>query len=371
MRFLTFVTAAVLLLPVVFAKDQPEIDIELVKFIEENKQTELRNYLKKKIPINVKNTALRLAVEKNRVKIARALIDNGANINVQDEKGITPLIIAAIKNYPSMVRMLLISNANERIKDKNGDTALIHSIRSNYMECFTILSNTYPEIDEQKARGKALFIAVKLGRIEMAKILIERHADLEYHFYGETALTVASARGYFDVVKLLIEKGADVNIVLWEACRYGNIDVALWEACRYGHIDIAKLLIENGADVNVKDEIFSVTALMLANNKNRSEEDCIKLMKLLIENGADTEVEDKSNTTVLLQAAIEGRFDIVKFLIKNGANILFVKNRHLPNIFVSRKTKQTVIGCLIKHAFTKFKDFVKQKIRKILTIVEL
>ena len=137
----------------------------------------------------------------------------------------------------------------------------------------------------------------------------------------------------------------------------------MWEACRYGHIDIAKLLIENGADVNVKDEIFSVTALMLANNKNRSEEDCIKVMKLLIENGADTEVENKLTRTVLLQAAIGGRFDIVKFLIKNGANILFAKNRHLPNIFVmDRKTKETVVGCLIKHALTKLKDFVKQKI---------
>ena len=355
MRFLAFVTAAVLLLPTVFAKS--EIDTKLVKLIEENKQTELRNYLKKKIPIDVKNTALRLAVEKNQVKIARILIDNDAQINVKDENGRTPLMIATLRNYPSMVRMLLISNANERIKDKNGDTALIHSIRSNYMECFTILSNTYPEIDEQKARGKALFIAVKLGRIEMAKILIERHADLEYHFYGKTALTVASARGYFDVVKLLIEKGADVNAT--NSCGY----TALMEACSRGHFDIAKLLIKNGADVNAKD-MGSFTALMYALGKER---DCIELMKLLIENGADTEVENKLTRTVLLQAAIEGRFDIVKFLIKNGANILFAKNRHLPNIFVmDRKTKQTVIGCLIKHEFTKFKDFVKQKIRKIL-----
>lgn len=361
MRFLTFATAAVLLLPAVFAKDQSEIDIKLVKLIEENKQTELRNYLKKKIPINVKNAALRLAVEKNRVKIARALIDNGANINVQDENGRTPLMIATLRNYPSMVRMLLISNASEQIKDKNGDTALIHSIRANNMKCFTILSDTYPEIDEQKARGKALFIAVKLGRIEMAKILIERHADLEYRSLGETALTVASARGYFDVVKLLIEKGADVNAT--DSCRH----IALMEACSRGHFDIAKLLIENGADVNVMDGIYGNTALMLANNKNRSEEDCIKVMKLLIENGADTEVENKLTRTVLLQAAIQDRFDIVKFLIKNGANILFAKNRHLPNIFVmDRKTKETVVGCLIKHEFTKFKDFVKQKIRKIL-----
>ncbi|MCR4623431.1 MAG: ankyrin repeat domain-containing protein, partial [Alphaproteobacteria bacterium] len=347
MRFLILIIA-IFELSDVFAKS--EIDAKLVKFIEENKQTELRNYLKKKIPINVKNAALRLAVEKNRVKIARALIDNGANINVQDEKGITPLMIATLRNYPSMVRMLLISNANERIKDKNGDTALIHSIRSNYMECFTILLNTYPEIDELELKGEALFIAIKLGRIEMAtrlaKYLVQhnRYNQLNRSYDGKvTSLALAISKGYLDIVKLLIEGVADVNSdkgdddtpLIMYASKHGQIDIAklliekgadvnatnscgytaLMEACSRGHFDIAKLLIENGADVNAKD-MGSFTALMYALGKER---DCIELMKLLIENGADTEVENKLTRTVLLQASIECKSDIVKFFIKNGS----------------------------------------------------
>ena len=207
----------------------------------------------------------------------------------------------------------------------------------------------------------------KLVKHKMAKILINNRFQFIPKDGISKALIIATRQGYFDVVKLLIEKGADINAT--DSC--GGY-TALMEACSCGHFDIAKLLIENGADVNVKDVMFGDTALTLANNKNRSEKDCIKVMKLLIENGADTEVENKLTRTVLLQAAIEDRVDIVKFLIKNGANILFAKNRHLPNIFVmDRKTKETVVGCLIKHALTKFKDFVKQKIRKILTIVEL
>lgn len=361
MRFLTFVTAAVLLLPVVFAKDQPEIDIELVKFIEENKQTELRNYLKKKIPINVKNAALRLAVEKNRVKIACMLINNGANPRIKDENGITPLMIAAIKNYPSMVRLLMKMEGGLRTEDNDGNYAAIHAILRNNVEAYNELWAFKPcGLPRKQHLAEILISTLELNRPEMAKILIDNRFQFIPKDGISKALTIATRKGYFDVVKLLIEKGVDVNAR--ETCEFS----ALMEACCSGYIDIAKYLIEKGADVNVHEEMFGRTALMLANNRNRSEEDCIKLMKLLIDNGADTEVEDKSNRTVLLQAAIEGRFDIVKFLIKNGANILFVKNRHLPNIFVSRKTKQTVIGCLIKHEFTKFKDFVKQKIRKIL-----
>ncbi|MCR4623154.1 MAG: ankyrin repeat domain-containing protein [Alphaproteobacteria bacterium] len=358
MRFLAFVTAAVLLLPTVFAKS--EIDAKLVKFIEENKQTELRNYLKKKIPINVKNAALRLAVEKNRVKIACMLINNGANPRIKDENGITPLMIAAIKNYPSMVRLLMKMEGGLRTEDNDGNYAAIHAILRNNVEAYNELWAFKPcGLPRKQHLAEILISTLELNRPEMAKILIDNRFQFIPKDGISKALTIATRKGYFDVVKLLIEKGADINAEDSFGC------TALMEACSCGHFDIAKLLIENGADVNVKDEILRVTALMLANNKNRSEEDCIKIMKLLIENGADTEVENKLTRTVLLQAAIEGRFDIVKFLIKNGANILFAKNRHLPDIFVmDRKTKQTVIGCLIKHAFTKFKDFVKQKLEK-------
>lgn len=100
--------AVVLLLSDVFAKNQTKIDAELVKLIEENKQTELRDFLKrKKQSIDAKNVALRLAVEKNRVKIACMLINNGANPRIKDENGITSLMIASINNYPSMVRLLM------------------------------------------------------------------------------------------------------------------------------------------------------------------------------------------------------------------------------------------------------------------------
>jgi len=317
-------------------------DTKLAKLIEENKQTELRNYLKKKIPTDAKNAALQLAVEKNRVKIARALIDSGANINVQDENGITPLMAATLLNYPKMVEMLLISNANNRIEDNNGDTALIHSIRVNNMECFNILSGTYPEIDERKARGKALFIAMKLGRIEMAKILVNDQLNPKGDI--AKALILAARKEYIDVIKLLTEKGADVNAT--NSCGY----TALMEACNCGRTDIVKFLIGEGANVNAYQECGNTALMFVIDNKNLGEEDCMNLVKLLIEYGANVNVRNKIGETALIQALKKRRFATAKLLLNNGADI-WVKDRQgdyalllwIKNAFTIMRMKTPII----------------------------
>ena len=58
-----------------------------------------------------------------------------------------------------------------------------------------------------------------------------------------TALHYAAKKGHVDVAKVLIQNGADVNAVNTEM-------TALHYALVNGHDDVAKLLIQNGADVN-------------------------------------------------------------------------------------------------------------------------
>ena len=60
---------------------------------------------------------------------------------------------------------------------------------------------------------------------------------------AQTALMNFSANGELETVEALIENGADVN------ARDQEGHTALVEAARNGHIEIVKKLIENGADV--------------------------------------------------------------------------------------------------------------------------
>jgi ankyrin repeat protein len=61
---------------------------------------------------------------------------------------------------------------------------------------------------------------------------------------GVSPLFIACQEGHLDVVRLLVENGADVN--LRRANQGGRI--ALGKAARQGHADIVRFLLANGAD---------------------------------------------------------------------------------------------------------------------------
>ena len=86
-------------------------------------------------------------------------------------------------------------------------------------------------------------------------VLVHRLA----HAPGLTALHYAARRGDVEIVKMLLANGADVNII------HSHKSTALMNVVGQStvdqrHVDIAKLLIKNGVDVNAVDE-YESTAL--------------------------------------------------------------------------------------------------------------
>ena len=105
---------------------------------------------------------------------------------------------------------------------------------------------------------------------------------------GSTLLMIASTAGLIDICKLLIENGANINI----QARYGA--TALIGASIMGHTEIVKLLIENGADVNVQGN-GGWTALMWAVQSGCTEYP--KIVKHLLSVGANPLAKNKDEKT--------------------------------------------------------------------------
>jgi len=120
-------------------------------------------------------------------------------------------------------------------------------------------------------------------------------------------LIKASEKGDIKKVTLLLENGADVNT------KDNDGWTPLMHAAEKGHKEVVELLIEKGADVNIQDE-DGWTALMFASQNGHKE-----VVELLIEKGADVNAKDYFGLTALMFAEGMGHKEIVKLLKSYGA----------------------------------------------------
>ncbi|KAJ5733319.1 hypothetical protein N7533_013766 [Penicillium manginii] len=81
--------------------------------------------------------------------------------------------------------------------------------------------------------------------------------------YGN-ALHATSSEGHQEIIKLLLDQGADINV---QGGFYGN---ALQAASLTGHQEIVKLLLEQGADINTQGGFYG-NALQAASSKGHQE----------------------------------------------------------------------------------------------------
>lgn len=155
-----------------------------------------------------------------------------------------------------------------------------------------------------KYRKTALMYAVKIKNIEMVKLLIESGANLDVqNKYRMTALMYAVScknRFYIDcanmeIIRLLIESGANLDV----RDKYGM--TALMYAVSYkieienilyigANIEIIRLLIESGANLNIRDKNRKTALVYSLDNEIE-----IEITKLLIQHGADINIRYYEN----------------------------------------------------------------------------
>lgn len=174
-------------------------------------------------------------------EIIEYLLDNGAEVNVKDRKGYTPLMWAA-ENSMEAVNMLIARGAEVKAVAEDGMTALIKSV-------FGIISGdiTTAVCDTLISHGAEINSALKGGNTG-----------------GLTALLFASNKEMPELVEYLIFKGADVNR------QADNGRTALMRASLEGDLGTVKILIEAGADPSLKDS-EGFTALKIAEEKEKTE----------------------------------------------------------------------------------------------------
>ncbi|WP_264702287.1 ankyrin repeat domain-containing protein [Wolbachia endosymbiont (group A) of Volucella inflata] len=149
-----------------------------------------------------------------------------------------------------------------------------------------------------------LFDAVSNGDLNGVKEALEKGADVSDGYWVSTHLCFALREGYIEIAKLLIENDANV--------KDGGKQAPLHLAAVKGEIEVAKLLIANDADINARDddERTPIYYAMIYSN-------------IEVANGANVNSGDRNKHTPLHLTAMFSRIEVevVKLLIANGANV--------------------------------------------------
>ena len=250
--------------------------------------------------------------------VCQVLIDAGADIEVKDKEGRSPLHRASILGNFAIVKMLVKAGAQVCVTDTEGGTCLTLAASFGHTETVRYLV-TVPEVDVNHSGDDsltALHIAAQENHPEVAEVLIDAGADIEVkHNNGRSPLFQASEFGNLRVLKVLVKAGAEVCVADNEG------DTCLTLAAYFGHTETVRYLVGlPEVDVNHSEE-DNFTALHFAAQENHPE-----VVKVLIDAGADIEVKGVNEESPVLLASQEGALDVVKVLVKAGAEVCVTDN---------------------------------------------
>ncbi len=314
-------------------------------------------------------SALSHAVKNEQADCVLSLLTYGCDMNIKDCFELRPLDYALNTNNEKIINLLLrygaISDKNPQISAdipvryfdvsdifeaaltgnlhalvyyhhmganlhelRANDTSLLHlSIEGNNPKLLIYLLNKGFNIDQADKSGtSALMMAsMDVSRIKLLEILIKRNATLNQRNNRNTsALSMAIKRFNIKAAIMLVENGADVNIrdgidtplTLTHKALAQVVDTYVKTDLR----DLETLLLSKGAHVNTSDDNLLWSPLMLISSHYQDDKS-IKHIKLLIKLGAAVDQVDRNKRTSLMIASSLGRTEAIELLIKHGAGL--------------------------------------------------
>lgn len=314
---------------------------------------------------NIGETALFYAVKLGRKDAVQVLLQHGADPNVQNthsvsasNSGYTPIMYAAERG-PSGTRgewvdivILLASNgAQLNIRNNHGFSPLSLAQRRGDAEIVAALTRagareerTYTSLSDDAT----LIKAARIGDLQKVENLLRLGASPDVpDDAGVTPLLSAAYEGHLEVIEMLVKAGANINQTpvglrewafsasrapindhpLMEAASRG--DPPLIVAIRRGHTPVVGYLLDRGADPKIVNHRGDVPIFVAAS------EGTAEMIALLLKKGVDVNSLETEKLTVsmtntlqamgrntpLIAAAQGGHVSAMEALIQGGAHV--------------------------------------------------
>src|SRR5881394_3464211 len=265
-----------------------------------------------------------------------ALLEHGADVNAAQGDGMTALHWAAVNEDVELAKSLIYAGANVRATTRlNAITPLWLAAQSGDSLMVRLLLDNKAEPDATTTTGVTpLMIASASGNALAVSVLIERGADANARekTYGQTPLIFAAAFNRTDAIAALLDHDADIAAATkvrlppprrgvplasgpespppgGAGARAGAPRAQPPTGASLGVVHIAEPIVEVG------EPMGGLTALHYAVRQGN-----IEAVDALLDKGADVNGVSADNTTPLMLATINGRFDLAMHLLERGAD---------------------------------------------------
>ena len=262
------------------------------------------------------STPLMHAAAIGSLEAMKLLLKAGADVNAKNGLDTTALIWGALD--PAKVRLLVEAGANVNVRSKLGRTPLmVAASRPGSGDAVRLLLSKGADSKAADVRGStALVEAARVNDIDVLRLLVNAPVNINAGgFVGMTALNLAAGHANLAAVRLLLDKGADVNVAHVSEVRVKNGLIALSRmtalmSAPESSPEVMDAIIRAGANVNAKD-IRGMTALMLAVATDSADP---RIVRMLLDHGADTDVKSNDGERALDWAKKFNQPEILRLL---------------------------------------------------------
>ncbi|XP_059473664.1 uncharacterized protein LOC132195582 [Neocloeon triangulifer] len=286
-------------------------------------------------------TPLHMAIISGKTDILKLLLENEAVVNVESNNGTTPLCLAFLMGSQQAIHTLLTCDNLNVSEEYNGFNVIFESSKLGFLEVLEACQKKGINLDQQNDLLETpLMFACYYGHEECVEYLLSLHTGNinQTSKVGKFPLLFAAATNHFNVCNMLLQHGADINLKdsdgigpLHIAIGRKHFDLALWlleqedfviddEAVQItvtkGNAQILEKLRSKNADLLKKDERFRSPAHLAAISGNT---ECLGMLLDLDTPKVNIEEKCHSDYTLLHLAAKEGHAEVIKLLLERGA----------------------------------------------------
>ncbi len=243
-------------------------------------------------------------------EVVEVLLELGADVNMADAWGYTPLLRAVMSTKnPAVITALIRGGANVAVHKKgSGETAVMLAVQcnENRADVVTELLKAHADVAAKDSKGRTAldYATENPGGSGMAAVLTALR-DAGAHVGGSFWTVVE--RGGPEAVAAAIAAGADVN-----ARDENTRTVLMWAMTRGRGADVIAVLLRAQANVNAADR-WGTTALMSAQRD-------VGAVDALIAAGADLGARDAFGRTALHHAVMNPVPAVITALLRAGGD---------------------------------------------------